>query len=874
MPGFPFTGRRARSRDAPARAAGPARPIAIMSSYYDDALAAWRTGQLAVAEQHCRALLAQSPGHAQALHLRTLIAHQQGRAAEAEALLREALAQHQDAQRLVDLAHALRTQGRIDDTRAALRRALALEPTLAAAHFYLANTFGLDDAAQADAHLRAAICLDPALAEAHNNLGNLLRTTQPKEARAAFEQAIALRPDFMHAHFNLGTLLASMQPDDPAAAEAALRRALELDPDFAPAWNRLGQLLSGAHPDEAEAALRRAIELNPALAAAHFNLGNLLCERRPGEAAQALRRAVAIKPDFAIAWVNLSHLLAKTEPEQAEAAARKAIALDPGLADAHYNLGTLIGVAHPDGAAEALRRAVALQPDHRLAWHHLGLVLKGERLGEAEAALHRAIELDPADPAGHAALGNVLLEMGRLDESVASYQKAVALAAAQDPAGNGNAGDSNRDPVVAHGDLIFALAFQTDDPQVLLDECQRFAAHYEPPLLEAAHAQPPHANDRTPARRLRIGYVSPDFRSHCQALFTTPLLSHHDRAAFEIVCYASVPKPDALTQHLTSLVDVWRDVHALDDAALARQIRKDRIDILVDLTMHMAGGRRLLFARRPAPVQVAWLAYPGTTGSAAMDYRLTDPWLDPIGEPGRDALYSERSLRLPDAFWCYDAQIAGLEVNALPAAGGAPFTFGCLNNPAKISDHALRLWSRVLAAVPHARLLLLAPPGAPRERLKARAQALGIDAERVAFVGHQTRRQYLETYHRIDVALDSFPYNGHTTSLDASWMGVPVVTRTGRSAASRGGLSIAANLGTPELVAHTDEDFVRIAVELAHDLPRLAALRAGLRARMEASPLMDAPRFAASIESAYRQMWQAWCDDQEAKRAARGASPE
>ncbi|TDG21619.1 tetratricopeptide repeat protein [Paraburkholderia silviterrae] len=822
---------------------------------YEAALAAWRAGQLAAADEHCCAVLAQSPEHAEALHLRTLIAHQQGRAAEAAALLREALAPHQDAQRLVDFATALRMQGRIDDTRAALRRALALDPTLANAHFYLSNTFGPDDAAQADAHLRAALCLDPALAEAHNNLGNLLRATRPKEAQAAFERAIELRPDFMQAHFNLGTLLVSTQP---GAAEAALRRALELDPSFAPAWNRLGHLLAEAHPDEAEAALRRAIELNPELAAAHFNLGNLLCERRPDVAAQALRRAVALQPDFAVAWVNLAHTLAKTHREEAEAAARQAVALDPGLADAHYNLGTLIGVAQPDEAAGALRRAVALQPDHRLAWHHLGLVLKGERLHEAEAALRRAIELDRTDPAGHAVLGNVLLDMGRLDESVASYREALALASASN--------DSSSDIVIAHYDLIFALAFQTDDPQALLDECRRFAARFETPLLEAARTQPhdappPRDDELAPGRRLRIGYVSPDFRSHCQALFTVPLLSHHDHAAFEIVCYASVAKPDAMTQHIKSLVDVWRDVHTLDDAALAQQIRDDRIDILVDLTMHMASGRRLLFARRPAPVQLAWLAYPGTTGSTAMDYRLTDPWLDPADEPGRDALYSERSLRLPDAFWCYEAQIAGLAVNALPAAAGAPLTFGCLNNPAKITDHALRLWSGVLAAVPHARLLLLAPPGLPRETLSARAQAQGIDPERVAFVGHQTRHLYLETYHRIDLALDSFPYNGHTTSLDAFWMGVPVVTRTGRSAASRGGWSIAANLGVPELVAHTDEAFVRIAVELARDLPRLAALRAGLRARMEASPLMDAPSFAANIESAYRQMWHAHCDE-------------
>lgn len=402
-------------------------------------------------------------------------------------------------------------------------------------------------------------------------------------------------------------------------------------------------------------------------------------------------------------------------PAQTQAALERAIELRPDFMHAHFNLGTLIGGSHPDEAIAALRRAVALQPDHRLAWHRLGFVLKGERLHEAEAARRRSIELDPADPGGYAALGNVLLDMGLLDESVASYQRALALP---------DAGESAReDLVVAHGDLIFALAFQTDDPQMLLDECRRFAARHEAPLLEAARAPQPSREDVcTPGRRLRIGYVSPDFRSHCQALFMVPLLAHHDRAAFEIVCYASVAQPDAMTGHIKTLADVWRDTRTLDDAALAQQIRGDRIDILVDLTMHMAGGRRLLFARRPA-VQVAWLAYPGTTGSAAMDYRLTDPWLNPLDEPGRDAFYSERSLRLPDTFWCYDAQVAGLEVGALPAAGGAPITFGCLNNPAKIGDHALHLWSGVLATVPHARLLLLAPPGLPRETLKARASA-------------------------------------------------------------------------------------------------------------------------------------------------------
>ncbi|WP_321957947.1 O-linked N-acetylglucosamine transferase family protein [Paraburkholderia bannensis] len=751
-----------------------------------------------------------------------------------------------DALALIDHALALRAQGRLDDTRAALREALALDPPLAAAHFYLAHTFA-DDAEEAEQHLRAAIALDPALAEAHNNLGNLLRKTRPAEARALLERAIALRPDFMHAHFNLGALLLSSEPQ---TAEAALRRALELDPRFAPAWNSLGLLLGASHPDEAEAALRQAIVLDPALAVAHFNLGNLLCDRDCEAAAAALRQAVSLKPDFALAWSNLAHALSKLHPAEAQAAARAAIAIDPTLADAHYNLATLIGVREPLEAIKALQRAVALQPAHHEAWYHLGGLLTGQRLQDAEAALQRSIALNPTFPDAHATLGNALLDMGRLDDAVTSYRRALALASPNDR--------TSPSVYIAHSDLIFALAFQSDDPQVLLDECRRFAARFEAPLTAAAT---PHDNDRTPQRRLRIGYVSPDFRSHCQALFMLPLLRNHDHSAFEIFCYASVAKPDAITERLMPLADVWRDVHALDDAALANLIRADRIDILVDITMHMAGHRRLLFARRPAPVQVAWLAYPGTTGSPAMDYRLTDPWLDPLDEANRDALYSERSIRLPDAFWCFEAQVDGIAVNALPAAASAdaPFTFGCLNNPAKISDHALRLWGAVLARVPRARLLLLAPEGAPRDALLARAQDQGIDPARVSFVAQQTRGAYLETWRRVDLALDTFPYNGHTTSLDAFWMGVPVVTRTGRSAASRGGWSIAANLGLLDLVAHTDDDFVRIAVELANDLPRLAAMRAGLRARMEASLLMDAPRFARHIENAWRQMWREHC---------------
>jgi predicted O-linked N-acetylglucosamine transferase (SPINDLY family) len=303
------------------------------------------------------------------------------------------------------------------------------------------------------------------------------------------------------------------------------------------------------------------------------------------------------------------------------------------------------------------------------------------------------------------------------------------------------------------------------------------------------------------------------------------------------------------------LADHWREVRPLDDEALASVIRDDGIDILVDLTMHMAGGRPLLFARRPAPVQIAWLAYPGTTGMRAIDYRLTDARLDP---PGFDSHYSERSIRLPDSFWCYDPLTDQPQVNALPALERGYVTFGCLNNPCKLTHATLQLWGGVMRAVPDSRLCLLAAEG-PRTRLLQRLAAQGIDAVRVDFVPYRKRAEYLRSYHDIDIGLDTFPYNGHTTSLDSLWMGVPTVTRVGETCVGRGGLSQLFQLGLLELAAESDLRFIAAATALAADLSRLADMRAGLRQRLERSPLMDAARFARGIETVYRGLWKTHC---------------
>ncbi len=286
-------------------------------------------------------------------------------------------------------------------------------------------------------------------------------------------------------------------------------------------------------------------------------------------------------------------------------------------------------------------------------------------------------------------------------------------------------------------------------------------------------------------------------------------------------------------------------------------IRDDRIDILVNLTMHMAHNRLLAFAHKPAPVQVCWLAYPGTTGLGTIDYRLTDPHLDPPGLNDHD--YAEESIRLADTFWCYDPLSSEPVVNALPGLEKGSVTFGCFNNFCKVNAAVVKLWAQVLKAVDRSQLLVLAPEGSHREHTLDLLERETVTPHRVTFVASRPRPQYLELYHRIDIGLDTIPYNGHTTSLDSFWMGVPVITIVGQTVVGRAGLSQLRNLGLPELIAESPEQYVRIAARLANDLPCLASLRATLRERMQNSPLMDAPRFTRSVEAAYRKMWRRWC---------------
>jgi len=343
-----------------------------------------------------------------------------------------------------------------------------------------------------------------------------------------------------------------------------------------------------------------------------------------------------------------------------------------------------------------------------------------------------------------------------------------------------------------------------------------------------------------------------------------PLLANHDREQVEIFCYSGVTTPDAMTDRLRCFGDTWRTTVGIPDDELSRLIRDDGIDILVDLSLFTAGTRITAFASKPAPVQVTYLAYCSTSGMAAMDYRFTDPYLDPSGAE-RDALYSESSYRLPRTYWCYSAPQEAPEIGPPPAETNGFITFGCLNNFAKVTPTMIECWGKLLLSITESRLLLHSFEGSHRERVRKQLEQLGVDPSRVDFVARLPMKEYFEQYNKIDIALDTFPFAGGTTTCDALWMAAPVVSRAGQTAVSRAGLSILSNLGMPEWVADDPEQYISIASGLARDIPRLSELRQTLRQRMLGSPLMDAAAFTRDVESAFRQMWRQWCARHDAK---------
>jgi predicted O-linked N-acetylglucosamine transferase (SPINDLY family) len=462
------------------------------------------------------------------------------------------------------------------------------------------------------------------------------------------------------------------------------------------------------------------------------------------------------------------------------------------------------------------------------------------RLDEAVAAARRAIELNPQYAVGHWDLGTSLKSLGRLDEALDAYREAIRLKPHSPEQGS---------------NYIYTLNYHPG-----YDAATIFAAHREWGRVHAdalTAAAPLHANDRSPDRRLRLGYVSGHFWGHAVNFFTEPILASHDHARFEVVCYSNKTGGDETTARLQTYADGWREIAHLADEQVAQMVRDDKIDILVDLAGHIGGNRLLVFARKPAPVQVTYIGYQNTTGMSAMDYRLTDDWSDP---PGTDKFYTEKLVRLPRSFFCYRPSPDAPAVNALPALAAGHLTFGSFNNFAKVTPAVLAAWSRILAAVPGSRIIILANAAdSLRQYLASTFQQHGVDAQRWTLVDRCPRAEYLERIRSVDIALDPFPFGGHTTTCDALWQGVPVVSLAGGMYAARFGSSALVTLGLNELVASSVDEYVNIAVRSAGDIERLAILRASLRERMAASPLLDFAGFTRNLEAAYCEMWTTWC---------------
>ena len=799
------------------REAAQATRVAAADRMLQSALQQHQTGQLAAAAALYRQVLASVPGHADALHFLGVIAHQTGDQVRAVDLIGQAIQTQPCAPMFCNLGLALQAQGKLDAALVQFRQALALQPQHAQAH----NNLGLalQELGQLDTavtHFRQALAARPDYAEAHTNLGLALQMQGHIEtAIAQHQRALALQPQMAAAHCNLGSALQAH--DQLESAAQSYRTALAIDPDFVKAHNNLGSLLhlQGAF-DAALACYRQALARDPNFTKALRNLADTLRAQGDLEAAIAhYRQALTHTPDDAGVHNDLG--LALQMQGQAEASAhsyRQALALAPNFARAHNNLGNALkDQGLPDQAIDCYQRALAIDPDYVNAHNNLGMAR---------------------------------LELGQLDQALAAFDQALARAP-----GNTEV-LSNR---------LFALGFDANGtPDRYLTQARAYGA------LVASQATPyphsphsPHHSHAAPPRphktRLKVGLVSGDFRFHPVGFFLEQVLAQIDPARVELVAYSTVAMEDALTARIKPHCAAWHRLQGLDDATAARKIHADEIDILFDLSGHTAHNRLPLFAWKPAPVQVSWLGYGASTGVPGIDYLLADA-VSVL--PQQHAHFSETICTLPATRLCFSVPDGAPAPAPLPALRNGYVTLGSFQHLSKLNPAVLAVWSKILRAVPGARLRLqnrqLASPALRQSQLQTLAQA-GIAPERVLLAAPQARPDYLAAHAEVDMILDPFPYPGGTTTCEALWMGVPTLTLAGSTLLARQGASLLTCAGLPQWIAQDSADYVTRAITHASDLPALAHLRTGLRQQVQNTPLFDATRFARAWENALWEMW-------------------
>jgi protein O-GlcNAc transferase len=854
-----------------------------ISESLTQAVAYHRAGQHSQAEQIYRQVLQADPQNADAWHLLGVIGSQVDNHEMAVQYIRRAIELNPNSAVFhANLGAAYQKLKRFDDAVACYRRALELNPNNAEAH----NNLGVvlqnwGDPATAAACFRRAVKLNANYAEAHSNLGNVLQALgKPAEALAAHQVAAQLKPDYSEAQHGIGAALKELGRLD--AAIAAYRRALALKEHAAETHNNLGVALKDRELlDQAVAAYRRAIELKPDYAEAHTNLGNALREQgKLDEAIACHQRAMQLKPNFAEALNNLGNALKdRAELPAAIDCFQRAQVLAPNMAEIPHSLGAALKEqGRLEEAITCYRRALELKADYADAHNSLGIGMQEQgHMVEAIACYQRALQLQPDMPEAHNNLGNLLKDDAQFTPAIACYQRALQFKADMHEAHN-NLGNALKD----QGRLDEAITCYQRALEIKPDFADAhsnlvFSFQYRPGMtlagLAAAHAVfdrrhgarlraswPSHGpRDATP-RRLRLGFVSPDFCQHPVGFFLIRAVENLDRGQVEISCYSDRLAKDPLTARFQAASSLWRDVLGWNAEKLAAQIQDDRIDILFDLAGHTARNRMLVFARKPAPIQITWIGYEGTTGLSAIDYIVTDRLVVP---EGAEPHYREKVLRLPDCYLCYDPPEEARSVSPPPALRNGYVTFGSCNNLAKLNEEVIATWAEILRRLPDAKLLLKYR-GLEDENVRARFLGLfaaaGIPVERLEIEGWSPLSELMARHDRIDIALDPFPFAGGVTTCNALWMGVPVVTWPGETFASRHSLSYLSSVGLTETIAGSREEYVEIAARLAADLPQLAEIRAGLRPRMAASPLCDGKRFAANLLSTLQGVWRNWCE--------------
>ncbi len=561
------------------------------------------------------------------------------------------------------------------------------------------------------------------------------------------------------------------------------------------------------------------------------------------EAVKSYEKALRLHPSFPVAYNNMGNsLISLGKLTEAATSCRRALELNPGYSKAYHNLGIAqLQLGQLESAIQNFDVARADQPRDASINFELGAALYRQgRLDEALSFLLEVVAREPDRADAHYLLGAVLSAQGNLDQSLVHCRRALQL---------------EPDHLKAASTILCCVRYDPDaDPDEIHREHVRWGQRYAD--VGAARR---HDNDRERDRVLRVGYCSPDLRDHPVATFLEPILTFHDPARVHSVCYAQVPVPDATTARMRALSHSWRSIAGMSDAAVADLMQADGIDILVDLAGHTGESRLRVFAHKPAPVQVTYLGYPGTTGLAGMDYRLVDGVTEPIGEPNRN---TEELVRLPHGFCCYATPSGAPAVTALPALERGYVTFGSLHKAIKINRRVLDLWAEVLRSLPDARLLLFRDDltESVQTQLRHQFERRGVTPDRL-----EMRRdvvvgiEHLGVYGDIDIALDVFPWSGHTTACDAIYMGVPVVTLLGAHFSGRMTASVLTQIGLSEHIARSPREYHRTVMELASDRHGLERLRSNLRRRMLTSPVCDGRSFTVDLEHAYRRMWHTWC---------------